>query len=109
MLSSLYRYADAALVGGGFGKSIHNILEAAVFGMPVFFGPRFEKFKEANDLVKLGGAFPINNFNELQSKLLEFINDESKWKRSAAISYDYVKEKTGATNMILKLINQPQS
>ncbi len=104
LLSSLYRYGDFALIGGGFGKGIHNILEAAVFGMPLFFGPHYQKFKEANDLVQFGGAFTINSFTELRSKLNEFSDDKTKWKSVSAISKEYVQEKCGATEKILKFI-----
>jgi 3-deoxy-D-manno-octulosonic-acid transferase len=67
MLSSLYQYADIAYIGGGFGAGIHNTLEAAAFGMPVIFGPKYDKFKEARDLVELKAGFSINNQEELNA------------------------------------------
>jgi len=69
MLSSLYAYADIAYIGGGFGEGIHNILEAAVYGAPVVFGPQYNKFQEARDLVNRKGAFSISSFHELMSSL----------------------------------------
>ena len=63
-LSSLYQYCDVAYIGGGSGKAIHNILEAVTFGKPVIFGPTYHKFKEAVDLIDLGGAFSVKNEQE---------------------------------------------
>ncbi len=105
MLSSLYRYAEMAYIGGGFGIAVHNTVEAAVFGMPVFFGPNYHKFREAKELIACGGGFSINSYAELQSKMQELINDESKWNTSSALSHNYVKSKTGATAAILKVIS----
>ena len=68
LLSSLYRYGDIAYIGGGFGKGIHNILEAATFGLPVLFGPNYAKFNEAVELIRLGGAVSITGMDELQSQ-----------------------------------------
>jgi len=65
MLSSVYRYGKMAYIGGGFGAGIHNSLEAAVWGIPIIFGPNFKKFREAKELVQIGGAFSINNFKDL--------------------------------------------
>lgn len=66
LLSKLYRYADLAYVGGGFGVGIHNILEAATWGVPIIFGPKYDKFQEARDLIKLNAAFGIKDYTELQ-------------------------------------------
>lgn len=106
LLSSIYRYADFAFIGGGFGKGLHNILEAATFGMPIFFGNKhYEKFKEATDLTALGAAFPVETARDFQSKFeLQFADREVATK----ISADYVQYKTGATNMILKWIEKEE-
>ncbi len=105
MLSSLYRYADIAYIGGGFGVGIHNILEAATFGLPVVFGPKFSKFQEAVDLVRAGAAFPVNNFGDLKNqfdKLLENL----RYKEAGKISKDYVLSNQGATIKILDKIKE---
>src|SRR5690606_8440581 len=74
ILSSVYRYGDIAYIGGGFGVGIHNILEAATFGLPVLFGPNYEKFKEAVDLLEMQGAFAISDSINLYRILTSFIS-----------------------------------
>lgn len=74
ILSFLYRYADIAYVGGGFGVGIHNVLEPAVYGIPVIFGPNFKKFKEAEDLIQQGGAYSLKNTQGFQGLMDELIN-----------------------------------
>jgi 3-deoxy-D-manno-octulosonic-acid transferase len=101
MLSSLYKYGKIAYIGGGFGKGIHNILEAATFGLPILFGPTYQKFQEAKDLIDLKGAYSISNFEELQSKLDHLIADETLRKQSGDVCRNYVETKRGATDMIL--------
>jgi 3-deoxy-D-manno-octulosonic-acid transferase len=103
MLSSLYKYADIAYIGGGFGAGIHNILEAAVFGLPVIFGPRHKKYQEALDLLKLGGAYTICDCENLK-KYFEDLLDPRLRKRAGEISEKYVAEKQGATKIILDKI-----
>lgn len=97
LLSHLYRYGDYAYIGGAFGKGLHNILEAATFGMPIFFGENYQKFNEAIDLTTLKGAFSISSSKELQSQLTSFMLDYSKKKSCDLICKNYVKSKTGAT------------
>jgi 3-deoxy-D-manno-octulosonic-acid transferase len=109
ILSSLYQYADVAYIGGGFGAGIHNILEAAAFGMPVIFGPNYERFKEARDLIELNAAFSISNQEELLSTAGSLMNDEHFRHGCAAISKKYVKEHTGATDKIVKYIREKHS
>lgn len=104
MLSSLYRYGKIAYIGGGFGKGIHNTLEAAAYGMPVIFGPNYEKFPEAKALVKLGGAFSISNYNELNNIVPSFMNDQKKLEHTSKVSNDYVQQNKGATEIILRKI-----
>jgi 3-deoxy-D-manno-octulosonic-acid transferase len=82
LLSSLYQYGDLAYIGGGFNKGIHNTLEAAVFGLYTIFGPKYEQFKEAKDLIENGFALSINNFTELNNAKISFAevcpNDQIK-------------------------------
>ncbi len=104
MLSSLYQYGTIAYIGGGFGKGIHNILEAATVGLPVILGPRYEKFIEAKELIELGGAFSINNVVELE-KIMLFLNDAKVLKTISQTSKTYVQNRTGATEKILNVIS----
>jgi 3-deoxy-D-manno-octulosonic-acid transferase len=104
MLSSLYQYADIAYIGGGFGAGIHNTLEAAAFGMPVIFGPKYDKFKEARDLIELNAAFSINTEAELLTTVGSLLDDEIFRYRTARTSKKYVEEHVGATEAIVKYI-----
>jgi 3-deoxy-D-manno-octulosonic-acid transferase len=106
MLSSAYRYAYIAAIGGGFGKGIHNILEPACWGIPVVFGPNHERFREAVDLKKKGGAKSFITFDEFKGILDLWLEDEKLYKDSAEIAAKYVKENTGATEIIIKEIMQ---
>jgi len=101
-LSAIYKYCEIAYIGGGFGKGIHNILEAAVFGMPVVFGPNYQKFNEAVNMINIKGATSINTYVELVKQLDNLINNEDVLKESAGISSDYVKQNSGAVNKILE-------
>jgi 3-deoxy-D-manno-octulosonic-acid transferase len=101
LLSSLYSYGEIAYIGGGFGKGIHNTLEAATFGMPVIFGPRYRKFREARELVDTGAGYPVQDFESLRSILDRFIDDEKMLKSSGKAARDYVNSKIGATSIIL--------
>lgn len=103
MLSSLYQYGTIAFIGGGFGKGIHNILEAATFGMPVIFGPNYHKFTEAKELIKLGGAFSINNVGEFEKTML-LLSDEQVLKTASQISKMYVQGRVGAAEKILSKV-----
>lgn len=100
MLSSLYRYAAIAYIGGGFGKGIHNILEAAVYGVPVIFGPNYSKFKEAVDLTELGGGFSINSYDNLSAVLHRLITDKEYFNQSSAACRSYLQSGTGAVKQI---------
>ncbi len=95
MLSSVYKYANVAYIGGGFGKGIHNILEAVVFGIPVFFGPNYKKFREASELVHWKGAFSIRNENELINKFLEVMNDSARLEKIRDINNNYIAKNKG--------------
>jgi 3-deoxy-D-manno-octulosonic-acid transferase len=106
ILLTLYTYADVAYVGGGFKQNIHNILEAAVYGIPVLFGPKIENSQEAKELLKLGGGILIKNKREAYRNLRTLFKDDSLRKEKGAISYNYVQKNLGATERILKEINQ---
>ena len=104
MLSSLYQYADIAYIGGGFGAGIHNTLEAAAFGMPVIFGPKYEKFKEARDLVELKAGFSIGTEEQLLRIAGSLMNDEELRQDAAMGAKNYVVEHVGATETIMNYI-----
>jgi len=100
VLSSIYRYAGVAYIGGGFGVGIHNTLEAAVYGIPVVFGPNYQKFREARELIGVGGAFTISNYSILEAQFDRLLND----KQAGKIAGEYVKQNTGATKHIIKYL-----
>lgn len=104
-LSSIYRYGDVAFIGGAFGKGLHNILEASVFGMPVIFGPDHQRFPEAADLIDKGGALSISDETAFLNALQQIIGDPDKKQRMAAASALYVREKQGATRAIVKILS----
>jgi len=107
MLSSLYRYGTISYIGGGFGVGIHNILEAAVFGLPVVFGPRYEKFREAVELKKEGGAFSVKTYEQMKEVLDGFLNDQLQLEKSSAACTAFVAKNTGSTNLIItKVFNK---
>ncbi len=106
MLSSLYQYGDYAFVGGGYGKGLHNILEPATFGLPIFFGDQnYEKFKEAIDLIKLGGAMAIADYDALRIQYRSF-SEPRTYEIASEINADYVKNNTGATKRIIDYCQQ---
>jgi len=98
ILSSIYKYGNIAYIGGGFGAGIHNILEAVAFGLPVIFGPNYQKFKEAKDLIALGGAKRISNYQELKSEIISYLNFD------ASIPINYIRNNSGATRSIIEHI-----
>ncbi|WP_316842085.1 3-deoxy-D-manno-octulosonic acid transferase [Pedobacter gandavensis] len=100
MLSSLYQYGTIAYIGGGFGVGIHNTLEAAAFGIPVIFGPKYDKFQEAKDLIQLGAAISITTESDLSAAFLQFQKNAVAGK----IARKYVQDKTGSTDQILNYI-----
>jgi 3-deoxy-D-manno-octulosonic-acid transferase len=104
MLSSAYRYASVAAVGGGFGKGIHNVLEPACWGIPVIFGPNHTKFREAVELLKSGGARSFGNYDEFKTILDKWLTDEHAYSDSATAAGSFVRDNTGATDIILKYI-----
>jgi 3-deoxy-D-manno-octulosonic-acid transferase len=106
LLSRLYRYATIAYIGGGFGKGIHNTLEAAVYGKPIVFGPVFHKFKEASDLIGAGGAFTVSNQNECSEVVSRLLGDPVLAANAGAVSRDYVYSNRGATKKIIGFIQE---
>lgn len=103
MLSSLYYYGDIAYIGGGFGIGIHNTLEAATYGIPVVFGPKYEKYKEAVDLVTIHAAFSISDISELNN-VFEDMQTETTRIRCGKAAQGYVKQNAGATKIIMKYL-----
>lgn len=101
-LASLYRYADAVIVGGGFGTGIHNINEAAVYGVPVIFGPNNRKFKEAADLKKLGGAFEYTTSDDIATLLNRMMSDTAFLSAASSTAGRYICDNLGATDVIFK-------
>jgi len=104
ILSSIYQYGHVAFIGGGFTKGIHNILEASTFGLPVLFGPNYHKFNEANDLIKINGAFCIHKPEELNKKLEELFNDSKTYEKASGIAAKYVNDNKGATDTVYNYI-----
>lgn len=102
LLSSIYRYGDIAYVGGGFGVGIHNTLEAAVYGIPVLFGPKHEKFAEAKALLATGGAVCLHDEDALQSTLSTLIQDEDVRLDMGKKAGEMVKKGSGGTNIVMK-------
>jgi len=102
MLGKLYRYGEFAFVGGAFGKGLHNILEAACYGIPILFGNKnYQKFQEAVDLINRGGAFDIGDYRDLKSKY-EIINTPQTFLLACEVTRQYVEENLGATEKVIQ-------
>ncbi len=101
LLSAIYRYGHMAWIGGGFGKGIHNTLEAATYGIPVLFGPRYQKFKEARDLIEWGGGFSMDNYDDFFSLAEGFRENDQQRMESGSAAASYVKSMCGATRIIM--------
>ena len=101
LLSYLYRFGEIAYVGGGFGKGIHNLAEAAVYGIPVLFGSNHKKFTEAAELIKCGGGFSISTLDELDNYISKLISDDAYRKGSGASGAAYIFSGKGATEKII--------
>ena len=105
MLSSLYQYADFAWIGGSYGKGLHNILEAATFGLPIFFGDKnYRKFKEAVDLEQLTGAKAISNSAEFALEFQKLYNNIELRKQKSTVIRKYMEENLGGTDKVIKYI-----
>ncbi|MBI3220855.1 MAG: 3-deoxy-D-manno-octulosonic acid transferase [Bacteroidetes bacterium] len=102
MLSRLYRYGEFAYVGGAFGDGLHNILEAACYGLPIFFGNKnYKKFQEATDLIMRGGAFEVSGYTELRQKYESLNNRPENFLLACEVTRAYVDENLGATKKII--------
>ena len=104
ILSKCYRFASVAYIGGGFGAGIHNINEAAVYGIPVVFGPNYGKFKEARDLLELEGAFTVSNAGRFTEVMKRLLDDGSYLTLHGKIAGNYIRSNIGATERIYKAI-----
>ena len=104
LLSSIYRYGEISYIGGGFGVGIHNVLEAAVYGIPVIFGPNNKKFREAQHLLANKGGFEINDYEDFEQLMNRFLGDEAYLKQSGKAAGDYVKGNAGAMEKIMQRV-----
>lgn len=104
ILSVAYRYGSMAYIGGGFGTGIHNTLEAASYGIPVVFGPKYHKFKEAKDLIANGGAWSVDSFESFTDRMIKLVSQPGLLKSSGEVCKEYVEKNVGATSAILASI-----
>ena len=104
ILSSVYGYATWSYIGGGFGVGIHNVLEAAVYGIPVIFGPNNKKFREAQHLLANKGGFEINGYEDFEVLMDKFLSDEAYLNLSGQAAGDYVKNNSGAMEKIMNCV-----
>lgn len=102
LLTKIYSYASMAYVGGGFATGLHNTLEPAVFGIPVIIGPKYKGFKEAEDLVTLGGIIPISTQAELTEKINELHSRKDTRNGLGKINSDYISKNKGASIKIMQ-------
>jgi len=101
ILSSIYSYGDFGYIGGAFGKGLHNTLEAATFGLPLFFGPNYKKFQEAKDLISIGGAFSITSTAEFEDALLRVMNNPTLHQEIKTRNKNFIEANKGATEKII--------
>lgn len=104
MLASIYQYADVVLIGGGFGKGIHNTLEAAAWSKPIVHGPNYHKFEEAKGLIACGAAQSIADYVQLENVLTSLMNDEAKRTTMGNAAGDFVLKNIGATERIVRMV-----
>lgn len=105
LLSSIYRYGNIAYIGGGFGAGIHNTLEAAVYGIPVIFGPNNKRFREALQLIEQGGGFEITDSHSLRMTVDKFISDPAFLEQSGKAAGNYVMSNNGVSERIVASLN----
>lgn len=105
LLSSIYHYGEIAYVGGGFGVGIHNVLEAAVWSVPVFFGPNNKRFQEAQELLASEGGFEINDYDTFSGRMKILATDSAYLKHTGENAGAYVKSRSGATEIILSSVS----
>lgn len=104
LLSSIYHYGDVAYVGGGFGAGIHNVLEAAVWDVPVIFGPNNKHFQEAQGLLAAKGGFGISDYHDFETLMDRFAGDAEERSRAGKAAGEYVKGRSGATDVVLRSV-----
>ena len=104
LLSTIYRYGEIAYVGGGFGVGIHNVPEAAVWGVPVLFGPNNKRFQEAQDLLACKGSFEVTDYDSFNTIISRLISDDKFRHQCREASANYVKSRSGATDIIMKSV-----
>lgn len=104
LLSTIYRYGEIAYVGGGFGVGIHNVPEAAVWGVPVLFGPNNKRFQEAQDLLACKGSFEVTDYDSFNTIISRLISDDKFLHQCGEASANYVKSRSGATDIIMKSV-----
>ncbi len=104
LLSSLYAWADIAIIGGGFGKGIHNTLEPAAFGLPVVFGPEWTKFREAESLIRIGAAFSVTDQQSFSSTIIRLCSDPVFRVESGVLALKYMESQTGSSDLIIKCL-----
>ena len=102
----LYTYANAAFVGGSFKQNIHNVLEAAVYGIPVLFGPKIDNSQEAKQLVEAGGGMLVRGKKETYRRIRSLFSNKELTTTRGKIAYDYVQKNIGATSKIIEEINK---
>ena len=105
ILNRLYQYSTVSYIGGAFKTGLHNILEAAVYGKPIFFGPHYDHFNEAIQLVALKGAFSVNSVDEMEKIMTKFEKDPEYYSQTCNICQQYVEHNSGAVDIIYEKIN----
>ena len=108
LLSKIYRYGHIAFIGGGFGSGVHNTVEAAVYGLPVLFGPNYKRFKEINDLIATGGGFPVKDYQTFEKAIKKLIEQSELRKEVSSKNEAYVANHSGATTSILNYLKSKQ-
>lgn len=106
LLAQVYRYGDIAYIGGGFGKGIHNILEPAAFAIPIIFGPNYQKFNEAKELINLGAAFSIDKYRSLNNKINDLFFEKGKIETKKKRIREFMQSKLGATEIVVSGIEK---
>ena len=106
ILNRLYQYSAVSYIGGAFKTGLHNILEAAVYGKPLFFGPHYDHFNEAMQLVALNGAFSVNSTDEMLNIMTKFENNPEYYTQTCDICQQYVADNSGAADTIYKQIEE---
>ncbi len=104
LLSRIYRYADIAFIGGGFGKGLHSTIEASVYGLPVIFGPKHQSFIEPSEMKKLGAGFEVNDDTDFEKTLSSLLKNPEQLQNASKAAEDFVKSKSGAVEHILSRI-----